>query len=1031
MRIENITRARLEDASERELYSLRLRFIQLWNRNFKDNDKAIVGTLNREEFLNKYGILVEEMKKREYTISTKDIDRALFVKDMQQRKFGFDVTKLQDLTLIPDFISIAGSFVKSPGKANDFDLVIRQPSNQRDEGLELLLKRSVKGGTELPLHFIYSPYGPHGSYIPMYDLVLRRKDKTTVNMVKSASYYTNLDSWNDIFVADFVALVKELKSCETVLDLGCGSGRVLEALGELGYDATGIDDNSIAVEMCEDKKLRVKKLDLEKDPIPFNDNSFDAVIGVHFIEHVEDISKVFEEAYRVAKRKVIFVVPLGERKDVTHKHTFVTTGDCVEYLKGDIYSQSINNGDNTAIIVVKKDLYKGGEVRKDETKLRPFDSYVPPKPTMANLTEAFKYKDIESWIKDKWPVVAEEKLNGFRCIAEKLGSKVRIWSEGKQDRTKVLPLMVDVLTKIPDDFILDMSLGIERKGEPLPRIKLMTLMADELQLEKEDVVVGTCFDLPYWKEDIHSKPLSDRRKQLEDFYSKYLKPCSSFALTHYELANNESELTKLFSKLSKLPQSEGIMIKSLKSIWNPKGTITDWAKIKLEVEIKVIALDRVTNRAGNYNYHCGLLLGDAKFVNLVEYQGVKYIDLGKTFNTELKANPGDILTIGVEEIILNEKDNMLQWLGPRVLDIDKDRKTPYAANQVIDLAGRGNVLQKTDETDIIKVEGNIDYKLDDVGRGVLQIHIMGIKEEEVEELKKVSSEAAANRHNIKKLKMLLKGAIGEHGAHLDMRLVRKGDKYFEGGEIMLGNLSGLDKLDKLEEGGKLRWGFKTPHAEEMEAETIRGPVSWMEAGKRSIEIFEPGSAGAFSKTYGAMIILDTFSWKLIQADRHAKKLDISDSKLLKPGIYLIAYVPVMGGTRVWMISKLKEIERSMTIIPVTKSQPEHIVYGIVYEPDETDSQGDVANEAEIREACYYFMEHTQVFKVNHKGNPIDVTILENYIAPDDLVVEGRPIKKGSWVLSIRVNDEGAWNKIVLGELQGYSMAGHALAQELE
>ena len=119
-----------------------------------------------------------------------------------------------------------------------------------------------------------------------------------------------------------------------------------------------------------------------------------------------------------------------------------------------------------------------------------------------------------------------------------------------------------------------------------------------------------------------------------------------------------------------------------------------------------------------------------------------------------------------------------------------------------------------------------------------------------------------------------------------------------------------------------------------------------------------------------------------------------------------------------------EIEKDIEIVPVQKGD-ERIVYGIVYEPDTVDAQGDQANAAEIKKAAYGFMENVQTFKVMHKGKKVKVKILENYIAPVDFTIEKRNIKKGSWILVTRILDEKLWKDIKAGKLTGYSMAGYA------
>lgn len=1269
MKIEGMTSEKLSKVSENELYTLRLRFIQLFNKWFKNNNRQKVGKLERNSFLDKYRLLLKEMNKRKLTHSVQSIDRALFRKNV----YGLNVFSLGDIAKVPDYVSIGGGFVKSPKDADDLDLIVREDERNRDEGLELKLSRLMQKRIEKRCHFVYNETGAHSTYIPLFDLVLRSKNKINRVEVKEdysksgeiekgiKEYYGGLDEWKQDFIYDFAEMAKNLDG-KTILDLGCGTGRVMQALinsDYYNYQVDGIDHNDFALEICKKKDLTVKKVDLEKGKLPYEDNYFCNVIGLHILEHLKNPDKIIKEATRVAENKVIFISPLGKRLDPTHKQEFMKIDDFKALFDKNAEIKMVDHGDNTAIAIIKV-----AKIKKADN-LKPFGTFIPPKPTMARITEAFEYSQIENWAKDRFPLDVEEKLNGFRCVAEKLGDKLRLKTEGDKDRTKQLEELVEVLKKIPDDFILDFNLGIDRDGKALPRIKLMTLMSDEPVLEEKDIIKATIFDLPYWKEDLHSKPLKERREQLEKFYSKYLKGDPHFALTNFILVKDSKELEAQFKKLSKLPQSEGIIVKDLNSIWDTDGSIEGWAKIKIEAEIKVMAIKKIPNRAGGYNYHCGLLPGDSKFTNLIEFKGKKYIDLGKTFNTKIDANVGDILTIGIEEII--PQDDELQWLGPRVLDIDKDRKEPYFANQVIGIAERANILQKaqhkrtecmscskppeyevlwaegmghawfckvhfkewiseeneehtggftdvdyvkevkdgvaakkfsentnpnirdklkaefakewvnsptfayqavygklpdtplrgrTDSpkriwndkevdkefknnwledlnsipdieiraTDIghssnrvafvvfrfkdkkndskakdivdslnklsglycksdigtegrsriciagkIKLEdenwekwwsslagkikkivekefekaeeGNIDYVIGDTGKGVLQLHIMGIEEDKISELKKVSAEAVRSRANPTKLKMLLKGAIGEQGAHIDLRMVRKGDDYFEGGEMMIGNLTGLDKLKKLKEGGKLRFGWKVPRVEEPEAETIRGPVSWMKAGRNKIEIFPPGAVGATTNKYGAMLILDGFDWNAIEPqDDHAKKLKIKNIEVIPEGIYLFAYVPVTEagkkGERVWMVSKLKEeaeagkskhyeFNKFIPIFDISKKEDEHIVCGVVYAPNEVDSQGDTTNEEEIRKALYSYMEGPQKFKVNHKGKYIDTKVLEIYIAPVDFAINNQKIKKGSWLLIARVLDEKVWKGIKDGSITGYSLAGRA------
>ncbi|KKM48094.1 hypothetical protein LCGC14_1558010 [marine sediment metagenome] len=123
----------------------------------------------------------------------------------------------------------------------------------------------------------------------------------------------------------------------------------------------------------------------------------------------------------------------------------------------------------------------------------------------------------------------------------------------------------------------------------------------------------------------------------------------------------------------------------------------------------------------------------------------------------------------------------------------------------------------------------------------------------------------------------------------------------------------------------------------------------------------------------------------------------------------------------------KKFEKFISVYPIDKADiaDEHLVCGIVYEPDVEDAQGDKANEVEIRKAAYQFMEEVQTFRVMHKGKKVKVKVLESYIAPVDFTVAKQAIKKGTWVLTVRILDKKIWKAVKDGELSSFSMAGYA------
>jgi len=117
------------------------------------------------------------------------------------------------------------------------------------------------------------------------------------------------------------------------------------------------------------------------------------------------------------------------------------------------------------------------------------------------------------------------------------------------------------------------------------------------------------------------------------------------------------------------------------------------------------------------------------------------------------------------------------------------------------------------------------------------------------------------------------------------------------------------------------------------------------------------------------------------------------------------------------------------IVKIDKAK--QIVGGVVYEPDEVDTQGDYTDTAEIEKAMHCFMEkyatNTNRIRINHKGKKYFFPILECFQPEADTTKGGQPLKKGSWWLMIKVTNKRIWQDIEEGKLGGFSMGGRAKA----
>lgn len=104
---------------------------------------------------------------------------------------------------------------------------------------------------------------------------------------------------------------------ESVCDIGCGTGVVLKHIREAKPNITrfmGVDfaiDDADALDGIEYEAAKIEAL-------PFKDNEFDTVICTHVIEHVLDYRAAIAELRRVAKKRLIIIVP----REREYRYTF-------------------------------------------------------------------------------------------------------------------------------------------------------------------------------------------------------------------------------------------------------------------------------------------------------------------------------------------------------------------------------------------------------------------------------------------------------------------------------------------------------------------------------------------------------------------------------------------------------------------------------------------------------------------------------------------------------------------------------------
>lgn len=127
-----------------------------------------------------------------------------------------------------------------------------------------------------------------------------------------------------------------------------------------------------------------------------------------------------------------------------------------------------------------------------------------------------------------------------------------------------------------------------------------------------------------------------------------------------------------------------------------------------------------------------------------------------------------------------------------------------------------------------------------------------------------------------------------------------------------------------------------------------------------------------------------------------------------------------------------QVQAFVKLIKLKKEERE--VTGVVLEPDTFDAQKTTISKEVIKRAAHkYLANYNKRTKlgVQHEDFTKPFELNQSYIAPCDLVIGGKIIKEGSWIIVIKVLDASIWGKIKKGEITGFSIGGKAKIRKLE
>lgn len=106
--------------------------------------------------------------------------------------------------------------------------------------------------------------------------------------------------------------VKEWIKEKSILDIGCGDGKITSMLG-----AYGIDNDAEGIRLAKEHGVGCEVMDCYETN--FASNTFEAVFIGDVLEHLENPLKCLKEVYRICKSYLYVAVPIpGMQKDPFH-----------------------------------------------------------------------------------------------------------------------------------------------------------------------------------------------------------------------------------------------------------------------------------------------------------------------------------------------------------------------------------------------------------------------------------------------------------------------------------------------------------------------------------------------------------------------------------------------------------------------------------------------------------------------------------------------------------------------------------------
>jgi len=325
---------------------------------------------------------------------------------------------------------------------------------------------------------------------------------------------------------------------------------------------------------------------------------------------------------------------------------------------------------------VNADLADARHQAQTDKLMGPGHFFFPCKTTLSissyREAEVFSIQQLLDYMRD-WstrlhekfvPVAIQGKYDGVSCFLhrDKEGNFFAFTEDGSEISKRV-PFLIDLAkNQLPEtDWIIlgELEKWVSRGGKRVHQGR--EYISGELHRDGDALdksYTWNIYDLLWYNgEDIHAQTYQVRFSKLSDEFkikqSVLKSPSPGFNLTPTTTCLNADQLTKVIKALDRIPSLEGAMIKRWDGFkYSLNGRTTEELKFKKYAECHLWVTDkrliRGSTKTYQYKVAVEVLTSELDEVNVskvIDFEGKKAMVIAKTFNTNVEAEVGDVVTI--------------------------------------------------------------------------------------------------------------------------------------------------------------------------------------------------------------------------------------------------------------------------------------------------------------------------------------------------------------------------------------------------